>query len=227
MRAPLVSTTDASLELSGRFTMRAPALSFGPGVTVVLGSNGSGKTTLLQLLATVRPPGAGSLTVSGLDPASPTDVVTIRRSLGYVAQDDTVPRRQTVFDHVDLMAVMREVATTTRVRRRHVHRALVDLDLADLSGERCGRLSGGQRRRVAIAAAWSGEPSFLVLDEPDSGLDDHQTGRLGELLRRRAATATVVVATHRREWAQSIADRTVTINDGLATSSTSGRGPSR
>lgn len=217
MPAPLVSTTAASVVLSSRFTLRAPAVSLGTGITVVLGSNGSGKTTLLQLFATVRAADRGSLSVGGRDPASPADVVAIRRTLGYVAQDDTVPRRQTVFDHVDLMAVMREVAPTTRGRRRFVHQALADLDLLDLVAERCGRLSGGQRRRVAIAAAVSGEPSFLVLDEPDSGLDDDQTRRLGTLLRRRAASATIIVATHHREWARSIADRTVTVTDGLAT----------
>lgn len=122
-----------------------------------------------------------------------------------------------MFDHVDLMAVMREVAPTTRGRHRFVHRALADLDLLDLTTERCGRLSGGQRRRVAIAAAVSGEPSFLVLDEPDSGLDDDRTRRLATLLGCRAASATIIVATHHHEWARSIADRTVTVIDGLAT----------
>ena len=82
--------------------------------------------------------------------------------------------------------------------------------------ERCGRLSGGQRRRVAIAAAIAGDPQLLVLDEPDAHLDDGHRDELGSRLRERAMT--VVLSTHDRQWASDVADRIVELRDGRVVS---------
>ncbi len=215
VNAPVLHVAHVRHRLGPRFTLQVDDLTIGPGVTAVVGPNGSGKSTLLRLLATVMAPTEGTYTVAGVEPAGAA-LVAVRRSLGYVPQDDSVPRRLTVFDHVDLVAVMRELHHDPRRRRAFVHRALADLDLLDLAGERCGRLSGGQRRRVAVAAALAGEANLLVLDEPDAHLDDHHRNRLGALLTRRGESATVVVATHDRAWIEAFADRAVHVVDGLA-----------
>lgn len=213
MTAPVVHLHDITHRASDRFTLHVPSLTVGPGVTTVLGLNGSGKTTLLRLLATVLAPTTGLITVAG-QPASDAALPTVRRQLGYLPQDDSVPRRLTVFDHVDLVAVMRELHPDTRRRRALVHRALREVGLTDLCGERCGRLSGGQRRRVALAAALAGEASLLVLDEPDAHLDSEHLEQLTGSLRARAPHTTVVVATHDERWAATVADRTIHMVDG-------------
>ncbi len=213
MTAPVIHLDGITYRNSSRFELRVPSLAIGAGITVVLGANGGGKTTLLRLLSTVTAPTTGTLIVGGT-PVRDQNLAAVRRRLGYLPQDDSVPRRLSVFDHVDLIAVMREVGPSARVRRGDVHRALMDVDLVDLAHERCGRLSGGQRRRVALAAALTGRADLLVLDEPDAHLDDEHLARLARTLRDRAATSTIVVATHDRRWASEIADRTVTLVDG-------------
>lgn len=216
MSAPTLHLANIEHRTSARFTLHLPALTIGPGITAVLGLNGCGKTTLLRMLATVVAPARGTITVAGL-PATDANLVAIRRRLGYLPQDDSVPRRLTVFDHVDLVAVMRELETDPRRRRAAVHAALREVQLADLAGERCGRLSGGQRRRVALAAALAGKAELLVLDEPDAHLDHERLDRLTESLRSRAVHATVVVATHDEAWANAVADRTLRLVAGHLT----------
>ena len=205
-----------ALRLGRRFDLAIPELTLGPGVTAIVGTNGSGKTTLLRLVATVLRPDTGTITVSGNDTSTADGLVGTRRLLGYLPQHDTVPSRLTVFDHVDLVAVMREVAHSTAARRRAVGRAIRAVGLADVATERCGRLSGGQRRLVAIAAALAGEPELLVFDEPDAHLDDDHRENLGRQLREHSAT--VVLSTHDRHWASDIAERIVELRDGRVVS---------
>jgi ABC-2 type transport system ATP-binding protein len=213
VNAPVMHLHSIRHSVSAKFMLDVPSLTIVPGVTVVLGLNGCGKTTLLRLIATVVAPTKGELVIGGT-PVTPANLATMRRGLGYLPQDDSVPRRLTVFDHVDLVAVMRELSPDPRRRRAAVHRALCEVELTDRAGERCGRLSGGQRRRVALAAALAGDADLLVLDEPDAHLDRDQLDHLTQSLRRRAPTTTVVVATHDEAWASTVADRMIPLADG-------------
>ena len=217
---PTVHLDGIVLRLAERFTLTVDSLTVGPGITVVHGANGSGKSTLLRLLATVVTPDVGRITVAGrtiADRASRTDrtdrtvaaamdasLLATRRRLGYLPQHDTVPARLRAFDHVDLVAVMRELAPDTRSRRAMVHRALEAVGMDDLGAQRCGQLSGGQRRRVALAAALAGRPALLVLDEPDASLDAEQLANLTRELTERAGSATIVVATHHVAWSATL-----------------------
>lgn len=234
MTAPTLHLDGIAVRLAERFTLTVDSLTVGPGITVVQGANGSGKSTLLRLLATVVAPDAGRITVAGRVVADRTDrtdrtdradradaaaidaaLLATRRSLGYLPQHDSVPPRLRVFDHVDLVAVMRELGTDPRSRRAMVHRALVAVGMDDLGAERCGRLSGGQRRRVALAAALAGRPSLLVLDEPDASLDADQLTGLTRALTERAGDATIVVATHHAAWSTTLHPaQTVQLHEG-------------
>ncbi len=209
MTAPTIHLDGVSVQLGARFVLDIPSLTLGPGITVVHGANGSGKSTLLRLLATVTPPARGRLTVAGRSIDDPSTQLTVRRMLGYLPQGDTVAPRVRVFDHVDVVAVMRELAPTARERRAMVYRAIAGVGLTDLASERCGNLSGGQRRRVALAAALAGSSALLVLDEPDTSLDDAQSGSLAAELTERSRTTTIVVATHHASWAAELHPRQI------------------
>lgn len=215
MTAPVLHLDEVTVVLSSRFTLRVPSLSIGAGITAVLGHNGSGKSTLLRVLATALAPTSGRYTVSGADATTAPGISATRATLGYLPQDDSCPPRLRVFDHVDLVAVARQIGSGERARRAAVGTALRQVDLVDLAAERCGRLSGGQRRRTAIAAALVGMPNLLVLDEPDSGLDDHQRRLLADELRRRATTATIVVASHDHEWMREVSQRVAFVSGGV------------
>lgn len=214
MTAPTVHLDGVAVRLADRFTLTVDSLTIGPGITVVQGANGTGKSTLLRLLATVIAPDTGRITVAGRAIADRADrtgaaatdaaLLATRRRLGYLPQHDSVPPRLRVFDHVDLVAVMRELGADPRSRRAMVHRALVAVGMDDLGAERCGRLSGGQRRRVALAAALAGAPALLVLDEPDASLDADQLVHLTRELTERAPTSTIVVATHHAAWSSTL-----------------------
>jgi ABC-2 type transport system ATP-binding protein len=217
---PVVSLIDVTVRRSGRFELTVPRLDLHPGITAVVGPNGGGKSTLLRTVATVLAPDRGRLVIGGVDATVDPGTTTVRRWLGLVPQEESVPHRMRVFDHVDLVAVARDIGSgdddPRRARRGSVARALADLGLASLAHERAGRLSGGQRRLVAIAAALCGDARLLVLDEPDTSLDAANRDRLAALLDGRRERTTILVASHDRTWIDRLAQRTVVVADGHA-----------
>ena len=154
-----------------------------PGVTGLLGPNGAGKTTLLRVLATVQAPDAGRVALLGLDPVRPAERVRVRRRLGYLPQEPGFHRSFTAFEAVDYVAILKEL-TDRRARHREVARALGAVGLTDWAGTRVRALSGGMRRRVALAQALLCDPELLVLDEPTVGLDPEQRLRFRDALSR-------------------------------------------
>jgi ABC-2 type transport system ATP-binding protein len=200
------------VDRGARFRLAIPWWSLRPGVTVVTGPNGSGKSTLLDLVATVVRPTSGDVTIDGTPLWSQDQALsTWRRHLGYLPQEDSCPPRVRAFDHVDLVAVAREIGEDVVGRRGAVAEALSATDSIADAGLRCGDLSGGQRRRVALAAALVGSPGLLVLDEPDASLDDQHRQRLRDLVRRAPVT---LLATHDHHLADHIADHRVHLDGG-------------
>ena len=114
----------------------------------------------------------------GRDPhASHGEVTAIRRDLGYLPQELGFPGDMTTFGFVEYVAVLKEWNDRDH-RKREVRRVLDLVGLGDLATKRVSKLSGGQRRRVGLAQALVGEPRFLALDEPTTGLDPSQRADL-------------------------------------------------
>ncbi len=88
------------------------------------------------------------------------------------------------------------------------------VDLAAVATKRIPALSGGQRRRLALATALLGEPALLVLDEPTTGLDPEQRARLRDLLSRAGETSTVVLSTHQTDDVAALCERVVVLAGG-------------
>ncbi len=184
-----------------------------PGITGLLGPNGAGKTTLLRMVATVLAPDAGTLRVLGADPSSADGRLVIRRQLGYLPQEPGFYRGFTAFDFVDYIAILKEM-TDRRTRHDEVRRVLETVGMADLMHKRIRALSGGMRRRVAIAQTLLGDPDLLVLDEPTAGLDPEQRLRFRELLSLRAGERTVLLSTHQTDDVAAFCRRVVAFDAG-------------
>jgi len=139
-----------------------------PGITGLLGPNGAGKTTLLRIMATVMAPDDGSVRLLSHDPNNPAERTAIRRMLGYMPQEPGFHRGFTAFAFIDYIAILKEM-TDRSTRHAEVARVLELVGLGRQAGKRIRALSGGMRRRLALAQALLGDPSLLVLDEPTTG----------------------------------------------------------
>ena len=188
-------------------------LDLGHGVTGLLGPNGAGKTTLLRILATVIAPTSGHVRLLGLDPDDLDERVEVRRTLGYLPQELGFPRGFSAFRFVDYMAVLKEW-TNPSARHAEVRRVLDLVGALPFCMKRVRVLSGGQRRRVALAQALIGEPGLLVLDEPTTGLDPEQRAVLRGVLSSAGHRSTVVLATHQTEDVAALCERVLVLDGG-------------
>jgi len=212
--------TDATITLSGlrkRYgstdAVAGLSLQIGPGVTGLLGPNGAGKTTLMRMLATVLAPTEGNLRLLGLDPADPDQRTEIRRRLGYMPQEPGFHRHFTAFEFVDYVAILKEM-TDTRARHDDVRRVLREVGLDEVGGRRIRKLSGGMRRRIALAQALLGDPQLLVLDEPTAALDPEQRMRFRELASGLGQERIVLVSTHQTEDVAALCQRVIVMRAG-------------
>jgi ABC-2 type transport system ATP-binding protein len=188
-------------------------LNLSAGVVGLLGPNGAGKTTLLRLLATALAPTRGRISVFGLDPEMPDQRTEIRRGLGYLPQELGFPRGFSVFAFVDYVAVLKEWTDPT-ARHAEVRRVLDLVDLSSAATKRIRALSGGQRRRMALAQALLGSPRLLVLDEPTTGVDPEQRAALRTVLAEAARKSVVVLATHQTEDVAALCERVIVLDSG-------------
>jgi ABC-2 type transport system ATP-binding protein len=170
----------------------------------LLGPNGAGKSTLVSLLTGVRRPTSGTVELCGGDPRDPAS----RRALGVTPQETGLPGALRVGEVVDFV-------------RAHfpdpLGRAeLLDrFGLTDLAKRQTGGLSGGQKRRVAVALAFVGRPRIVFLDEPTTGLDVEARHSLWDGIRAfHADGGTVVLTSHYLEEIEALARRVVVIGAG-------------
>lgn len=185
----------------------------GPGLTGLLGPNGAGKTTLLRIAATVLAPDGGTVRLLGRDPAGGADRHHIRTRLGYLPQEPGFYRAFTVRDFVDYVAVLKEI-TATSARRDEVHRVIALVGLESQEGKKIRALSGGMRRRLALAVALLGKPDLLLLDEPTAGLDPEQQLRFRELVSQLPDRPTVLLSTHQTTDVVALCERVIVLSGG-------------
>jgi ABC-2 type transport system ATP-binding protein len=215
MSVPTVEIIDVHKRF-GRTTALA-GLSFDApaGITGLLGPNGAGKTTLLRMAATVLAPDSGQVRMLGWDPSVSSERLAIRRRLGYMPQEPGFHQSFTAFEFVDYIAILKEM-TERKARHEEVRRVLDLVGLDGVKDRKIKALSGGMRRRVALAQALLGDPDLLVLDEPTAGLDPEQRLRFREIVSERAADRTVLLSTHQTEDVAALCPRVVVMLDGRA-----------
>lgn len=169
--------------------LECPSLHVGPGLTLVLGPNGSGKSTLFKLLAGVEAPESGTITIDGSDLWKQEREA--RMGLAYV------PEQPDLSPYAAVDEVMRLVCSLRGRSSSEGDQALARVGLGDLGYRSVRELSMGQRRRILFAAAFIGEPSTVVLDEPLVALDlAIRSVVLDWLASRVEAGAVTLVSTH-------------------------------
>jgi ABC-type multidrug transport system ATPase subunit len=181
----------------GRFILRDVSMSIAPREFVALvGGSGAGKSTLMKALAGYTIASHGQVLVNGEDFYEHLD--SYRALLGYVPQEDPLHRDLRVGSALRYIARLRLPADTTGAELdARVQRVLEEVDMQGHRDARIDELSGGQRKRVSIAAELLADPSLFFLDEPTSGLDPGLEKRMMYTLRRLAdAGRTVVLVTH-------------------------------
>jgi len=170
----------------------------------LLGPNGAGKTTLLQLLAGLRRPTSGTVELFGGDPR---DAVN-RRRLGTTPQETGLPGTLRVHEVVQFVGGHFADPVPTG-------ELLEQFGLSGLERRQTGGLSGGQKRRLAVALAFVGRPDLVLLDEPTTGLDVEARHALWSAVRRyHEGGGTVVLTSHYLEEVEALAERVVVIDHG-------------
>ncbi|MDF3049857.1 MAG: cobalt transporter ATP-binding protein [Pseudonocardia sp.] len=207
----------------GHKALRGIDLRVEPGERVaLLGPNGAGKTTLVLHLNGILRGGAGRVTVAGLDVA-PAHLREIRRRVGIVFQDPD--------DQLFMPTVAEDVAfgpanfgVTGPALRERVAAALAAVGMDAHRDRSPLHLSGGQRRRVALATVLACRPEILVLDEPSSNLDPVARRELAEVLlalrdrglQDRGLGTSMLMVTHDLPYALQLCPRSVILDDGVA-----------
>jgi ABC-2 type transport system ATP-binding protein len=175
----------------------------------LLGPNGAGKTTLLRRLAGLLPGSAGTVDLDGADPAV---APAARARIGYLPEDPPLYADDIAVQYVAYLAALSGVPRGKR--KVSAAEALERAGADKLAGRVVGRLSKGQRQRVALAGAIVHGPSLLLLDEPSEGLDPRQMVGLRTLLGDLKKKASIVFSTHLLAEAQAVCDRVVVIDQG-------------
>ncbi|MFI6508199.1 ATP-binding cassette domain-containing protein [Streptosporangium sp. NPDC050855] len=176
-----------------------------------LGPNGAGKTTTIRMLATLVAPTSGTARVAGHDVV--TEAARVRERIGYVGQgggvDENAPGREGL-----ILAARIGGMSRARAKARS-EELLAAFDLAELADRPVRTLSGGQKRRFALALGLVNHPPLFFLDEPTTGLDPQNRAHLWDEVRAlRERGTSVLLTTHYLEEADALCDRLVIIDHG-------------
>jgi ABC-2 type transport system ATP-binding protein len=172
----------------------------------LLGPNGAGKTTTVEICEGLTAPDSGDVEVLGQRWSS--NAAQLRQRLGIQLQDTQLSEKLTVFETVRLFrSFFRQGAEAREVIAR--------VQLEEKQKSRVGDLSGGQKQRLALACALVGDPDFLFLDEPTTGLDPQARRQFWELIEEfKQSGRTILLTTHYMEEAERLCDRVAIVDHG-------------
>ena len=183
-----------------------------PGETYgLLGPNGAGKTTTMRMLSGLSPVNSGSIEVAGIDVVK--DNRAVREVMGVVTQHDGLDSGLTVFQNLFLHGFL--AGLSRKASKDRAHEVLEFFGLRERSKDNTYELSGGMKRRLAIARSMMTSPKVIVMDEPSTGLDPQSRNRVWEELAvLKDAGVTVLLSTHYMEEATILCDRLSIMDNG-------------
>jgi len=182
-------------------------------VVGLLGPNGAGKTTTFNMMVGRVQPSQGRVLLGNEDISGLPMYQRARRGITYLPQDASVFRKLTVHDNV--MAILETLPLSKRQREERLSVLLRELGLTDRAKQKAATLSGGERRRVEITRALVLNPSFMLLDEPFSGIDPIAVSDIQKLVQSlRSRGIGIVITDHNVRETLSICDRAYIIQSG-------------
>jgi len=230
MNAPVTSPTRDARTGPSRLSLRASGLTkryggravvdgvdlvLAPGeIVALLGPNGAGKTTSFYMMVGFVRPDAGRIVLGDEDVTRWPMHRRARAGLGYLAQEPSAFRRMSVRDN--LLAILEFREQSRDVREARASALLDEFGLTRLADHRADTLSGGERRRLEIARSLTIDPSFILLDEPFTGVDPKSIREIQDLIRdlRERRGLGVFLTDHSVRETVAIADRVVLMFDG-------------
>ena len=179
----------------------------------LLGPNGAGKTTTFYMIVGLVRPDSGEVTLDGASLTGRAVHERARRGIGYLAQDPSVFRGLTVEENI--LLVLQAQGTLHAQRSAKVDALLDEFGLTHLRREPGRVLSGGERRRVEIARVLAMDPSYVLLDEPFTGVDPLAVSEIQDVVRYlRTRGIGIVITDHNVRDTLAITDRSTVINEG-------------
>jgi lipopolysaccharide export system ATP-binding protein len=209
-----LETVEIAKSYRGRRVVNDVSLTVNRGEIVgLLGPNGAGKTTSFYMVVGLISPDSGKVLLDGKDVTHVPMFQRANLGVSYLPQEASVFRKLSVEDN--LMAILETRRLSRRERREKMNRLIEDMGLGTVRRSKGYVLSGGERRRVEIARSLAIEPSFLLLDEPFSGIDPIQVLELQRIiLDLKKSGIGILVTDHNVRETLSVTDRAYIINEG-------------
>ena len=209
-----LETVEISKSYRGRRVVNDVSVHVSRGEIVgLLGPNGAGKTTSFYMVVGLISPDSGRVLLDGIDLTGMPMFQRAQHGISYLPQEASVFRKLSVEDN--LMAILQTRRMTNGQRRDKMNSLIDQMGLDTVRRSKGFQLSGGERRRVEIARSLAIEPSFLLLDEPFSGIDPIQVLELQRIiLDLKRDGLGILVTDHNVRETLSVTDRAYIINNG-------------
>jgi lipopolysaccharide export system ATP-binding protein len=214
IRVSILQTVEISKSYNGRRVVDKVSVRVEEGEVVgLLGPNGAGKTTSFYITVGLVSPDSGQVLLDDQDITNLPMYQRARKGVSYLPQEPSVFRKLTVEDN--LMAILQTLPITGRERRERMNQLIAQLGLETVRHSKGYMLSGGERRRTEIARALVLEPSFLLLDEPFSGIDPKQVLEIQIIIRdlKRSGIG-ILITDHSVRETLAVTDRAYIISGG-------------
>ena len=209
-----LQAVDLSKSYRGRKVVDDVELEIGQGEVVgLLGPNGAGKTTTFYILVGLARPDSGRVLLNGDEITDLPMYLRARSGISYLPQEPSVFRQLT--SEANLLAVLETLPLTPEQQRDRLEELLVQMGLETVRTSKAYTLSGGERRRLEIARSLTLQPSFILLDEPFSGIDPLTVKDLQEIIRELATSGIgVLITDHNVRETLSVTDRAYILKSG-------------
>lgn len=211
---PKLQAVELSKSYRGRKVVDNVELEIGQGEVVgLLGPNGAGKTTTFYIIVGLARPDSGKVLLDGEEITDLPMYLRARSGISYLPQEPSVFRQLT--SEENLLAVLETLPLTPEQQRDRLEELLVQMGLETVRTSKAYTLSGGERRRLEIARSLTLQPSFVLLDEPFSGIDPLTVKDLQELIRDLAkAGIGVLITDHNVRETLTVTDRAYILRGG-------------